>query len=122
MQRLRYGPEINGYSTSLREGYQDVQLYLGGANRHGDDRRVASFEMHQISVQVTEQVACQKIISLWREHKRTELLQYLETLLFKALKQDPKYILEMLKEEFQKGVQEGRRQKASELRAVLMGD
>lgn len=122
MMTLQYGSELRGFSSMIRHGYEDIQLYIGAGNTVNDKRLIVSYEMHDISIQVTDQPACEEIVALWKAGKKDELYKFAEDVLFKALQADPSHILKMLKAQYERGVQDGRAEKAQEFRAVLMSD
>lgn len=117
---LRYGPKLRDtWAVQPHSQFAEIKLCIG-ITTSGRPRSVVTFEMYGIPVLVTDKTIGDHIERMTRVGQdATAVEPYLERLLFLALQQNPTYLEQRLKVEFERGLQEGRKQKVKEIRRAL---
>lgn len=119
---LRYGPKAKQLGLGLPlDQFKDLSLHTGRIIQDTKKpKSFCSFELYGIEVIVTDQSTVNHILDLTQIGKdAAEVEPYLHRVMFLALEQQPEYLEQRMKAEFDRGVQEGRKQKVKEFRKVL---
>lgn len=120
MERFTVGPKVKSCSSIQVHKESSFSLSLGGSTSGDEARReIASCEAFGIEFKVTDEDANRRLRKARHANDVVEVRRLMIKLATDYIAEHPEVFQEVLAEQFEAGVREGRRQKAREFQKVL---